>query len=193
MAALARKRPPGPGGLLVPVGPVEREPLEFLRLILPETFGLEFRLHGEPLSADPCHDPLRRQWNAGTLLQEIDEIGRRAGAARVLGVTSFDLFIPILTFVFGLAQLGSRSAVVSLHRLWPEFYGAPADRDLLLRRLEKEVVHELGHTFGLRHCPDHACVMHYGNTVDQIDLKEAAFCPLCAPAVAAETQRIARG
>ena len=65
---------------------------------------------------------------------------------RLLGITQLDLYIPILTFVFGEAQLGGASAVVSYHRLQQEFYGLPQDRDLLANRLLIESVHELGHT-----------------------------------------------
>ena len=72
----------------------------------------------------------------------------------ILGVTDVDLAIPMLSFLFGQAQLDGRVAVVSLCRLHQEFYGLPADRGLLRERTVKEVLHELGHTFGLAHCSD---------------------------------------
>jgi archaemetzincin len=95
-------------------------------------------------------------------------------------VTDFDLYIPILTFVFGEAQLGETAALVSTHRLRPEFYGLPHDPRLLQARLLKEALHELGHTFGLRHCSDYLCVMSASHSADRIDLKQADFCPACA-------------
>ncbi len=94
-----------------------------------------------------------------------------------------DLYIPVLTFVFGEAQLSDGGAVVSTHRLRQEFYGLPADLELLRERLLKEALHELGHTYGLRHCPDYLCVMSSSNGVERIDLKRAEFCPACAPAL----------
>lgn len=168
----------GPG-LLVPVGPVEASYLEFLSLVLPETTGFPFRISGRPLPADESYDPVRRQWNAGKILAEIDALEEGRTCSRILGVADADLFIPILTFVFGLAHLGAKSAVVSLRRLRPEFYGLPADPELLLSRLEKEAVHELGHTMSLAHCPNFGCVMHYSNVVEEVDLKGAGFCPRC--------------
>ena len=91
-----------------------------------------------------------------------------------------DLYIPVLTFVFGEAQLADGGAVVSAHRLRQEFYGMPTDPELLHERLLKEALHELGHTYGLRHCPDYTCVMSSSNGVERIDLKGAEFCPTCA-------------
>jgi archaemetzincin len=99
--------------------------------------------------------------------------------ARILGVTEMDLFVPVLTFVFGEAQLDGRCAVISLQRLREEFYGLPANPALLRERAVKEAVHELGHTFGLRHCPDWRCVMASTHAVERLDLKSAEFCEGC--------------
>jgi hypothetical protein len=74
---------------------------------------------------------------------------------KLLAVTERDLFIPVLTFVFGHAQLGGRVAVISLARLRQEFYGLPRIASLFFSSaLLKEALHEAGHTFGLVHCPD---------------------------------------
>ena len=99
--------------------------------------------------------------------------------ARVLGVTAVDLFIPVLTFVFGEAQLEGRAAVVSTYRLDSEIYGLPADPELLFERLCKEAVHELGHTYDLMHCHESRCVMLSSTYVEEIDLKSDQFCSRC--------------
>jgi archaemetzincin len=111
------------------------------------------------------------------------------GAGRVLGITLADLYIPILTFVFGEAQLEGRCAVVSTHRLRQEFYGLPPDRALLSHRLLKEAVHELGHTMGLVHCDDYRCAMASSHSVEAIDLKGAIFCEVCGAAISNAQQR----
>jgi archaemetzincin len=90
-----------------------------------------------------------------------------------------DLFIPILTFVFGEAELGGSVAVMSYHRLQNELYGLPPDRDLLAARTAKEALHELGHAYGLVHCPDIDCVMHTSTDVEAVDLKGTDFCSTC--------------
>jgi archaemetzincin len=98
----------------------------------------------------------------------------------MLALVPFDLFIPILTYVFGEAEVGGNVAVVSYYRLAPERYGLPPDGALLAERLVKEVIHELGHVFSLIHCATQSCVMHSSSYVEQIDLKESSFCRVCA-------------
>ncbi len=100
-------------------------------------------------------------------------------ADRLLGLTECDLFIPMLTFVFGQAQLRGRIALVSLARLRQEFYGVAPDPDLLEGRLRKEIGHELGHSFGLIHCPDRECVMSLATSIQEVDRKTAGFCHSC--------------
>jgi archaemetzincin len=99
---------------------------------------------------------------------------RPSGTDRVLGVTDVDLFIPILTFVFGEAQLDGPAAVVSTMRL-----RQGADRTTARARLAKESVHELGHTFGLVHCDSVTCVMARSASVRSVDAKSAELCPVC--------------
>ena len=84
---------------------------------------------------------------------------------------------------FGEAQLDGNCAVVSMARLGDEFYGLPAREDLMRERLVKEAGHELGHTFGLRHCADWRCVMASSHAVERLDVKGAAFCPRCRKAL----------
>jgi archaemetzincin len=103
-------------------------------------------------------------------------------------VVDEDLFIPILTYVFGEAQLNGRVAVISSHRLLNERYGLPADPGLAFDRLLKEAVHELGHVFGLLHCQDRECAMHISTYVEDIDLKSAALCTPCRRQLAARVR-----
>jgi archaemetzincin len=97
-----------------------------------------------------------------------------------VAIVDVDLYIPILTFVFGEAQFDGNAAVVSTHRLTNQFYGLPTNDKLIVQRLEKEVVHELGHTFGLYHCHQFECVMRSSTYVEEIDLKQPFPCDQCA-------------
>ncbi|TRZ99145.1 MAG: hypothetical protein D4R80_03695 [Deltaproteobacteria bacterium] len=112
---------------------------------------------------------------------------------KLLGVTDKDLCIPILTYVFGEAQVGGTAAVVSLARLRQEHYGLTPDRPLLLERLRKECLHELGHTFGLVHCPSRDCVMYLSNTVVDVDTRGRDFCDGCQTVVGSGTTTERRG
>ena len=140
-------------------------------------FRMECQVRSEHLDPAFAWDRYRDQYHSTAILQAMQPLA--SPGARLLAVTSLDLFVPVLTFVFGEAQLEGSCAVVSLHRLREEFYGLPADETLMRERLVKEAVHELGHTFGLRHCDDWRCVMTSSHGVERLDVKEAAFCGMC--------------
>jgi archaemetzincin len=129
----------------------------------------------EPERPGDAWDARRRQYETGRILKWLES--RHAGAAKVLGLTDVDLFIPILTFVFGEAQLGGRAAVVSTARLSPG-NGTRGER-LLAERLRKEALHELGHAYGLVHCGHPGCVMGRSPGVSEIDSKWPSFCTDC--------------
>lgn len=152
---------------------------------LHETFGLTVRIRSPWFDPELAFDASRGQYNSTLLLKQLLDHDD-SSSSRILGVTRVDLFIPVLTYVFGEAQLDGRAAVVSIHRLQNELYGLPPDPSLLLERLEKEAVHELGHTYGLVHCPDPDCVMHASTYVEEIDIKSADFCIACLTTLRAQ-------
>ncbi len=155
--------------------------LEGLAAGLSRIFRTPCRRVGERLDYAPAFDPGRGQYYSTEILRRLQPLAENG--VRVLGVTELDLFVPVLTFVFGEAQLEGRCALVSFHRLREEFYGMPPRGDLLAERLLKESVHELGHTFGLRHCIDWQCVMASSHAVEFLDVKEAEFCRRCGKVV----------
>lgn len=132
----------------------------------------------EPLDAAFALHPERRQLHSTAILARLSEFEAHDGQTR-LAVADVDLYIPILMFVFGEAQLRNGCAVISTCRLRQEFYGLPADPRLLRERLRKEALHELGHTFGLSHCDDYLCAMAPSHAVEWIDLKQDRFCETC--------------
>ena len=99
---------------------------------------------------------------------------------KVLLITDADLYVPVLTFVFGEAQLKGKHAIISVCRLHEEFYSGISDEELLFRRTMKEVLHELGHCFGLIHCIDWDCVMHSSQGIEEVDIKGEFYCRTCA-------------
>jgi len=166
---------------LVPVGRVDGHHLKFLAERLAARWGAACLVEPNGQACDFAYNAARGQYHSTEILKRLLQEPRKE-TWRILGVTDFDLYIPILTFVFGEAQLGQTTALVSTHRLRPEFYGMPHDPELLQGRLLKEALHELGHTLGLRHCRDYLCVMSASHDADRIDLKQAEFCPACAGA-----------
>jgi archaemetzincin len=163
---------------IVPVGKVDPALLDYLALSLSDGVGGTCAVARKGIDPRDAFDTARQQFHSTLLLTRLAALATPAGG-RTLGVADVDLFIPILTFVFGEAQIGGTAAVFSATRLKPEFYGLPEDEVLLYERCEKEALHELGHTFGLVHCPDYACVMHYANSIEDVDLKSASWCREC--------------
>jgi archaemetzincin len=164
---------------LVPFGALPGPLLSSTASTLSRTLEVEVRLL--PTLAEPEHaySAVREQWLAPeyvkTLLAQCPP-----EPSWLLGLTEHDLFVPVLSFVFGQAQLRGRAAVVSLARLRPEFLGLPPDPELLAVRLAKEAVHETGHLFGLVHCPDRQCPMSLSIGLEELDLKTARPCASCA-------------
>lgn len=162
---------------LVPIFCGERSRMiEPLTEELAEVFHVEVTVHPPSFDPELAFDASRGQYNSRMLLAQLL---REPAGGRVLGVTNVDLFIAVLTFVFGEAQLDDRAAVVSTYRLDNQLYGLEANPRLLFERLVKEAVHELGHTYGLLHCTDNRCVMASSTYVEQIDLKARTFCDRC--------------
>lgn len=164
---------------VVPIycGPIADQLLPLCARLEP-IFGLRVEMHAPAFDPEGAFDHSRGQYNSRTLLASLL---RQAPvtATRTLGVVGVDLFIPVLTYVFGEAELDGRAAVVSSFRLDPELYGLPAAPALLFARLLKEAVHELGHTYNLVHCHNSSCVMTSSTYVEGIDLKADAFCDAC--------------
>ena len=161
--------------------PAQRElplsQLEELAAALARVFRVPCRIGRAAMDVRFARDERRGQFHSTAILDQLERTADTG--ARVLAVGACDLYVPVLTFVFGEARLDGNCAVVSTARLAEEFYGLPPSPALLRQRLVKEAVHELGHTFGLRHCPDWRCVMTSSHAVERLDVKTAEFCARC--------------
>jgi archaemetzincin len=173
---------------ILPIGNVEDGLLKDVRPAIEETFRVRCKVL--PVRLDPefaFHGERQQQYHSSEILQRMQSF-LTAECWRMLGIAAVDLYIPILTFVFGEAQMGGPCAVVSAHRLRQEFYGLPPDRELFRQRVIKEAVHEVGHTLNLTHCEDYRCAMASSHAVEWIDLKESALCAACRAVVRLPTQ-----
>src|SRR5579864_3654279 len=105
------------GGLLMELGPMFADIFRVPCEIISKRLDPEFAFHSE-----------RQQYHSSEILQRMQAY-LTAASWRMLGVAGVDLYIPILTFVFGEAQMGGPCAVVSANRLRQEFNGLPEDRN----------------------------------------------------------------
>jgi archaemetzincin len=167
---------------LVPIGPVPAELVDHLAALLGMIFGLSSRVATAMAIPSAAHDRRRGQYMGGGILAMLARLDI-PNAERVLGVIDADCYAPGLNFILGQASIGGRDAFIALPRLRQSFYGLPEDQALFRERALKEAVHELGHTYGLQHCPNLRCVMHFSNSLRDTDAKQAKWCSRCATQV----------
>jgi len=165
---------------LKPLGNIADETMEELKDRVGGIFHCPVEIKTGFSDLAQVYNSERKQYLSSRLLASL---GKSEREERVVGVADVDLYVPRLNFVFGEADIVSGTAIVSLCRLRQEYYGLAPDEALFLERATKEIVHELGHTFGLRHCPNNKCVMHFSNSLADTDLKEAHFCNKCRPKI----------
>lgn len=163
---------------LVAIGSVPEQVMDWIENATAEWYPLPIRRLPGLSIPEGAYDAKRKQYESVEMMKMLAQAAPR-DAHRILGVTDVDLAIPMLSFLFGQAQLDGRVAVVSLCRLHQQFYGLPGDDRMLRERTVKEVLHELGHTFGLVHCSGAKCVMSLATHIGLVDTKEQKYCERC--------------
>ena len=176
--------------VISPIGrlDVDRGFVEHLGKEIRAVFGYQTDIRPLLDEKDLWGQPVRKQDHSTPILETLAMISPPE-AIRVLAITKVDLFIPILTHVNREAQLGGKACILSTHRFSEGF--APG-AEILRDRIFKEAIHELGHTFNLRHCRNASCVMHYCRGVREVDRKSNQFCRYCAVLLQDEMKRLAK-
>ncbi len=157
-------------------GYVERDVLESVAGSASRVLGFEVRRAGTLSLPAEAFDRARGQYVAEEIARLLAHT--KSGHSVGLLLADADAYVPGLNFVFGLAdpELGVASVYLARLRLW-------TDRGNYVARVVKEVLHELGHVLGLRHCRSRGCVMNFSNNVFDVDRKLGAFCASCARAL----------
>ncbi len=164
--------------LLVSFGIIGQVFLKDLIAALEKELGISVELAVSHYDLTRFYDPARRQYDANKIIHYLHD-QYRLNEAKVIGILPADIFIPILTYVIGQAVFNGSAGVVSFFRLKNELYGLKQDERLLFDRFYKEVLHEIGHIFGLRHCVSPVCIMRPATYVEEVDEKKPAFCENC--------------
>jgi archaemetzincin len=167
-----------PGITLISFGYFREDFLKNIADAVKHEYAFSVNIKEGHLDLSEFYDPVRRQYNGVKLLDEVNKMFS-SNSDKTIGLFSVDLFIPILTYIFGQAFLKGSTGIASHYRLSNERYGINMDDNYILDRFKKEVIHELGHTFGLIHCHVPTCVMRSSTYVEDIDQKSTNLCLNC--------------
>jgi archaemetzincin len=162
---------------LVPIGPLPDDLLSRLQRDLPGIFNARVTIQQPIGLPSEAFNRQRKQYLGHTILNRLHSL--QTDADRIVGLIDQDCYARGLNFIFGQAAMNGREAVVALPRLRPKFYGQKQDTQVFYERVFKEVIHELGHTWGLSHCPNRKCIMHFSNMLQDTDIKGPDFCSIC--------------
>jgi archaemetzincin len=168
---------------LIPLGHLDPMVLSVAAANLQAVLGLDTDIAGVRPQPDYAFSSSRRQYDAVIILKHL--AAEKSGAPLKLGITPYDLCIPILTYVYGESQLGGRAAVVSVNRLIDRF-----SQERTFDRIAKICVHEVGHILGLEHCWENACLMRFSKQLAQLDQLPLHFCTACEYEIARGLRRL---
>jgi archaemetzincin len=174
--------------IISPIGDLDSDLIGLVGQQVHRIFGYRTKINPLMQHVDFALDSRRNQYYSTSILGKLANIAPPK-TIKIIAITRVDLFIPILTHVYGEAQLGGKACIISIHRLneglgmgvWEPFN----------RRVVKEAIHELGHTFNLRHCQNPTCCMHYCRSVKDVDRKSEHLCRYCKVLLGDEIKRLA--
>jgi archaemetzincin len=167
---------------IVPVGNLPKQILEAIHKEIENNLNIKCRIMPKLKIPKEAFNNWRKQYNAEVVMEILSKSSEAKFIDKnipTLMITDEDLYYNGLNFVFGLEDPEKSAAIVSIARLRPEFYDERPNIELLKERTIKEVIHELGHYFGLGHCKNRKCVMCFSPSVNDVDEKGKDFCNEC--------------
>jgi archaemetzincin len=172
---------------VVPLDEPSRFLVDYLIAKLTSKFDYKFQSGLVARLPEEAFNPNRGQFFCSVILNKL-QLLKGNDAELILAVTDEDLFLTTASFVFGHADPLGRVAIVSTHRLRPEFYGLPQSMNTLKERLLKVAIHQLGHINGLSNCDSPECVMFKATNITEMDDRQESFCPKCLMELAIPTK-----
>jgi archaemetzincin len=162
----------------------------FLKSVLETRFGFDKQttVINDPIKQIPYNlfDDSRNQYLSDELLTWLQQTLTPSKDTKVLAVCDFDAYFGKYNFCFGEAIIGGKVSAIYLRRLLPNDRNNGNESQTLFKmRVGKEAIHEIGHTFGLRHCSNGFCIMFKSKTISDTDKKNKEFCESCLNLLAA--------
>ena len=136
-------------------------------------------LEAIPLSAQE-YDNAKRQYKADMVIERIAAKRDADRKGKVLGLTTLDISMPKMNFVYGVTNTVKKAAVLSFARLTILPGGLHLGLKTVEERVFKEGAHEVGHLLGLTHCFEPTCIMSFANSIKEVDDKLPILCNACS-------------
>lgn len=152
--------------------------LEYVEAALRLYFPFPIRRLPEGALPQQAYYPPRRRYRAERLLEHLEQ--HTPGDAQVMmGLTEVDISTTKGAVydwgILGLATLSGQQCVISSFRAKRDSKSSTHAKE----RLAKTVVHEVGHTIGLPHCPNYGCIMEDGKGSVTTTDHERDICAAC--------------
>lgn len=167
---------------IIPIKIKNNSLIEYIKKQLELIFNSEILINNIEYDLQRNFNKSRNQYYSTEIISNFIPLTENLNDKIVL-LVNVDLFVPVFTYLFGEAQFNGKLSIVSTFRLYEEFYTGRTDDKLFYKRVFKEVLHELGHNFGLRHCENWNCVMHASAGIEEVDVKGAFYCKTCEAVV----------
>ena len=164
---------------IVPVNSIDATFLTRLGLCLEERFIAPFLVRAPLRIPKTALNGVRGQLFVGALSTQLVGAYPPRDGGYILGITDYDLYKTSARYVFGEGDATTHVAMVSRHRLAPQFYGESADDNVVFQRTLKECVRALGHAFGLPNCHNQRCAMYHADSIFETDNRLSHLCDGC--------------
>jgi len=125
-----------------------------------------------------AYDAVRNQFISPRVLSRLRRLKKGRGD-KIMAVTDVDMYSPGYDFVYGEADVQAGVATLSINRLLPETGDVSQKTDTVAERIIREATHEMGHLFGLGHCPNQKCVMRTCTCLAEVDEAQGGLCAGC--------------
>lgn len=169
---------------MIPLGDVPLEDLRVAEKGLLAQAPFVIKLEERRLLPPSAATAEKARYSADAILAHLQTIPAMP-RDKILGVTDVDIVSPKNGVnnwgILGLGDIAGKMCVISTYRMRRKWEaGGGASESLVRERLWKVSLHELGHTFGLPHCPNKGCLMQDAHgTVKTVD-EENALCTDCS-------------